>query len=86
MFNTLKNFTQKARFKMLNKLSKSFNDMDNSDKWFFSGIVHIILFILTTMLLLITDIEGLIFCILINIVMIPVSIAMTFISIDNKYN
>ena len=70
----------------LNKLSKSFNEMENSDKWFFSGIVHIILFILTTILLLVTGIEGLIFCILINIIMIPVSIAMTFISIDNKYN
>lgn len=71
---------------MLNKLSKSFNEMENSDKWFFSGIVHIILFLFTTILLLVTDIQGLIFCILINIIMIPVSIAMTFISIDNKYN
>lgn len=70
----------------LHKLSKSFNEMENSDKWFFSGIVHIILFLFHTMLLLITGIDGIIFCILINIIMIPVSIAMTFISIDNKYN
>ena len=38
MFNTLK--ILKARFKMLNKLSKSFNEMENSDKWFFQNSTY----------------------------------------------
>lgn len=86
MLNILKNFTQKARFKMLNKLSKSFISLPSEDKWFFSWVANIILAIITIVIFCFTGSESILMVTALNCIMIPVSIAMSFISIDNKYN
>ena len=86
MFNSLKNFTKKARFKMLNKLSKSFISLPSEDKWFFSWIANIMLAIITIIIFCVTGSDSILMVTALNCIMIPVSIAMSFISIDNKYN
>ena len=71
---------------MLNKLSKSFISLPSEDKWFFSWVANIILAIVTIVIFCFTGSESILMVTALNCIMIPVSIAMSFISIDNKYN
>lgn len=63
---------------------KHITDLDLSDKWFLSFVLNIPLFLINCYLLAVFQNGWILTSTLINAFMIPVSMAMSFIVIDNK--